>query len=561
MVKLPWWIPQERNVPETKEEIDSAYKNRKVEDVVIIREYRDEAKRPWWKFFDEFEYRKDVPKWSWLGTGASPQERKLLLKLDAHIVIYAMLGYWIKFLDTANLTNAYVSGMKEDVGMFGNDLIDTQVLFQVAAILFGLPLMYLIPRYPTTYILFISELVWSLFTLVTFATPNVPALKGFRFMVGGFEAAYFPIIHYTLSNYYKPSEISSRASIFYCGQYLGVLTAGLLQSVIYDTLNGVHGLQGWKWMFIIDGILSFTVAFLGLFLMPGTPFKCYSIILSDDDIKLCRKRMRENGTDGGEDLTNFLDWPTWKKMLQSWHFWIMSIAGIGGFNANNTTMGSFALWLKSENRFSIGKLNQLTAIPPALGIVYVIFTCFGADITQKRFLMVIFAQLMNLIGCVILTVWDVAPAAKWFAFYFGYWSWAQSSVFYPILNDILRHDANLKAIEWQANYLIGQQSYAWISRIIWPTTDAPRFKNGFLVAGLMGMIQAVFMAIGYFFYKRDERSRAASEGIVVYNSAKGELHPATNINSGSDSEEINDEKHLEKVAVSETKSDQLNTTH
>ncbi|CAK7903755.1 vitamin H transporter [[Candida] anglica] len=557
MVSLPWWIPHERIVPETKEEIEAAFKTHRIGNEIIINEYRDEASRPWWKFFDEFEYRRDVPKWSWLGTGSSPQERKLLLKLDAHIVIYAMLGYWCKFLDSANLTNAYVSGMKEDIGMVGNDLINTQVLQSTASILFGLPFLYLVPRYPTNYLLFISEMLWSLFTLVSYVAPNVAGLKGIRFMVGGFEAAYFPIIHYTLGMYYKPSEISSRASIFYCGQYLGILTSGLLQSTIFDHLDGVNGLDGWKWMFIIDGILSFFVAFLGLFLMPGNPFKCYSIFLTDDEIKLCRKRMRENGTDGGENITNFFHWPTWKKMVTSWHFWIMTIAGIGGYNANNTTMGSFALWLKSQNKYSIGQLNNLTAIPPALGMVYVIFTCFTADITQKRFLMIVFAQLMNLIGCVILTVWDVPPAAKWFAFYFGYWSWAQSSVFYPVLNDILRHDANLKAIEWQVNYLLGFQSYAWISKLIWPTVDAPRFKNGFMVSGIMGMVEAVFVMIGYFFYKRDERNRAALEGIVLYNSDKGEEAPGviTEIVTDSDDGEKVEKLVQLHVVTSETKSE------
>ena len=113
MVNLPWWIPQERTVIETEEEIAAAFQGG-VEKSREIKEYRDEANRPWWKFFDEYEYRKNVPTWSWFGTGTTPEERKLLIKLDLHIVIYAMVGYWCKFFDASNLTNAYVSGMKED---------------------------------------------------------------------------------------------------------------------------------------------------------------------------------------------------------------------------------------------------------------------------------------------------------------------------------------------------------------------------------------------------------------------------------------------------------------
>lgn len=52
----------------------------------------------------------------------SPEERKFLFKLDAVILTFASLGYFIKYLDQVNISNAYVSGMKEDLGMYGNQL-------------------------------------------------------------------------------------------------------------------------------------------------------------------------------------------------------------------------------------------------------------------------------------------------------------------------------------------------------------------------------------------------------------------------------------------------------
>lgn len=50
----------------------------------------------------------------------SPEERKFLFKLDAVILTFASLGYFIKYLDQVNISNAYVSGMKEDLGLYGN---------------------------------------------------------------------------------------------------------------------------------------------------------------------------------------------------------------------------------------------------------------------------------------------------------------------------------------------------------------------------------------------------------------------------------------------------------
>lgn len=52
----------------------------------------------------------------------SPEERRFLFKLDAVILTFASLGYFIKYLDQVNVSSAFVSGMKEDLGLYGNQL-------------------------------------------------------------------------------------------------------------------------------------------------------------------------------------------------------------------------------------------------------------------------------------------------------------------------------------------------------------------------------------------------------------------------------------------------------
>ncbi|CDK26405.1 unnamed protein product [Kuraishia capsulata CBS 1993] len=528
------WIPHYRSVDEEeiKEEVLSTSGLETKEEPVVVREFRDEANKSWWAYFDEYEYRetKEEAKshrfWYWFEPGTSAAEKKLICKLDFILAFYAFMGYWIKFIDTANLNNAYVSGMKEDLGMKGNDLINTQVLFTVGQIIFELPWIYLMPRVSVTYAVFGCEMIWSLFTLVIYRAESPAALKGFRFVVGSAEAIFFPAVHYMLSSWYKPTEISRRGGFFYMGQFLGVLTSGLLQSAAFRNLNGVNGLPGWKWMFIIDGCISFGVALLGLVLIPGTPTKCYSLWLTDDEIRLARKRMEENHSNLSK-VTNksFLDLKTWKRILTSWHVYLFSVANIFFFNVNNTSSGSFSLWLKSLDRYSTGKLNNLSTLPPALGIIWIFISCWGADFTRKRFFMMVFANTLNFIANVVLAVWDVSEKAKWFGFCMSYWSWAPSSILYPLIHDMLRHEVNQRNIEWMIIYVMGLQSSAWISRLIFPTVDSPSFPKGFSTCAAFSMAFSFTLALAYVLYKRDEKKRAMEYGIYVYNSAKGETIP------------------------------------
>ncbi len=52
----------------------------------------------------------------------SPEERRFLTKLDGVVLTLASLGYFIKYLDQVNINSAFVSGMKEDLGLEGNQL-------------------------------------------------------------------------------------------------------------------------------------------------------------------------------------------------------------------------------------------------------------------------------------------------------------------------------------------------------------------------------------------------------------------------------------------------------
>lgn len=52
----------------------------------------------------------------------TPAERRLILKLDGLIIVFVFLAYWAKVLDSSATSTAYVSGMKEDLGLYGNQL-------------------------------------------------------------------------------------------------------------------------------------------------------------------------------------------------------------------------------------------------------------------------------------------------------------------------------------------------------------------------------------------------------------------------------------------------------
>jgi hypothetical protein len=59
---------------------------------------------------------------TWGAPASTAVERRLIVKLDFFILSFCCLMYWVNYLDRANLNNAYVSGMKEDLRFQGYEL-------------------------------------------------------------------------------------------------------------------------------------------------------------------------------------------------------------------------------------------------------------------------------------------------------------------------------------------------------------------------------------------------------------------------------------------------------
>lgn len=498
-------------------------------------EYRDEANRPWWKFFDEYEYRQNKyvrgahKVWKWFDENDSPAERKIMWKLDILLTFYSFMAYWVKYLDQVNLNNAYINtGFTTDLGMKGNDLVNTQVLFNVGNIVFCIPFIYILYACPLSYVLPLLDLCWSLCTIGVSQINSVWQLKVLRFFIGSFEAPSYLAYQYLFGTFiYNPAMIARRSMIYYMGQYLGIMTSGLLSGAIVEHLDGVMGYHAWRWIFIIDGCISLGIGILGLYMIPGTPSDMYSIFFSDDEIRLLRRKLKENHVAGRPDpkqaIKNIFSYEMWKSILISWEFWVLTAYNFFLWNGQFTSSGAYNLWLKSLNRYNQGLIQFKTALPPGLGFVWLFIVSMFADLFHCRYGAVIFSQLMNMSGSIILAVWNVSDTAKWYAFCVSYFAWAGAPTVYSWQNDICRRDAQKRAVVLVWMNMFAQAGTAWSSVIVWKTVEAPRYLKGYswAAANAFALIIGSFVVLAL--YKWNEKKHARQNGIVLYNSKTGPI--------------------------------------
>lgn len=79
--------------------------------------------------------------------------------------------------------------MKEELGFYGNELVELQTVFTVASVVCQLPFAYLFPKVPLYILVPTMELIWGVFNLLQYRARSFGEVVAYRFMVGVFEVS------------------------------------------------------------------------------------------------------------------------------------------------------------------------------------------------------------------------------------------------------------------------------------------------------------------------------------------------------------------------------------
>lgn len=96
---------------------------------------------------------------------------------------------------------------------------------------------------------------------------------------------------------------------------VGSMFSGYLQAAIYQNLNGVGGRAGWQWLFIVQGIITLPVAFIGFVTWPGLPASPKRWFFTEDEYQRASTRIRVVEKEG-------ITWSTFKYTLGRPMWWI-----------------------------------------------------------------------------------------------------------------------------------------------------------------------------------------------------------------------------------------------
>ncbi|KAI0860068.1 major facilitator superfamily domain-containing protein [Xylaria cubensis] len=449
----------------------------------------------WWAWLYIFD---------WYPSHYSDEERRLLRKQDSIILPLCCLMFFIKWLDQSNLNTAYVSGMKEELNLKGNEYSLFGTFYNIGYLVFEIPSMMILSRpHLTRYYVPTMEILWSILTFSQSRLASAQQIYGLRFLLGILETPASNGSIYILTSWYRADETFKRCGVWYISSNLGSLFGNYLQVAASRNLDGVAGLSGWRWLFLIDGFISLPVAIAGYFLFPGLPFSPKVWWLSESEQKLARKRMRDDGVRESRKIGKRM----LKRVFTHWHFYVAVLAYVL-FQSSSYVTGQMALWLKYEkDNFGAFEQWQVNVYPTGVQAVAIVTGILATSLCMVYPLWAILSVVCGILlfSNVSLLIWNIPRGLKFTAWYLLGTTSAVTPILFPWVNIIMKDDNEARGFTTGAMMTLGWAFFSFYPITVFPVLEAPRWLTGFSVnTAFVVLFWATFM-IGQYLWSRDKK--------------------------------------------------------
>jgi ACS family pantothenate transporter-like MFS transporter len=350
-------------------------------------------------------------------------------------------------------------------------------------------------------------MAWGLLTLGTAFVHHPWQIMVIRFFQGIFEASCFVGVQWILGSWYKPEEIGKRTAIFTSSGLAGTLFSGIMQGGIHKSLDGAAGFAGWRWLFVIDSLITFPIAAYGFLCFPDTPTSTKARYFSEAERALAVSRLPEVKLARGQLGTSLI-----RRVVLSWQWWAFVLLWIA---CSNTEMYSsnaiFQLLLQHTGDYSVEQTNYIPSSVSGMGIVATLILGWYTDWAPKRrwHVGVLLSITAAISGILMLT----APtrAGKFAALVINGMQFSSQAVAFAWANDVLRDDDAKRAVVLASMNMFAQVFYMFWSILFYNAQQAPNWFEGNIAMIVMGgCVFATTMACWYL-----QRRDAVVHGVGV----------------------------------------------
>ncbi|ETW81273.1 major facilitator superfamily [Heterobasidion irregulare TC 32-1] len=319
-----------------------------------------------------------------------------MTKIDLMIIPLVGVIYFLSFLDRANIGNARIAGLQKDLNMTDHQFSVSLTVFYVSYILTEVPVNLVLKRFGANITIPLMVVLWGLFCACQGSVTTFGGLIACRFFLGMAEGGLFPSLVLYLSNFYPRHSLQLRLSMTFSVTSLAGAFSGLLAAAIED-MDGLRGLSGWAWIFVLEGVLTVLCGILSFFLLPREPSKLRWLTRHEKAVYV--EMLREDWSGDAED-EKFSWAEVWSVFLNAPHFIILCVHFfVGGITLFG--LATFTPTIVNALSFSTTRSQLLTVPPFACSFVTSLVSAYLSDKYKRRGVTALVFSFLAILGYAI----------------------------------------------------------------------------------------------------------------------------------------------------------------
>jgi MFS family permease len=305
-------------------------------------------------------------------------ESAVFRKVSLRLLPFLFLLYVVNLIDRTNIAMASLQ-MVDELKILSVDAYQLGAgIFYVGYLIFEVPSNLILARIGAR--MWIARILvsWGLISMAMMFVTGPWSFYVLRVLLGAAEAGFFPGIIYYLNDWF-PARMRARAiSRFMIAGVVAGFVGSPLSGLILESLNGVGGMWGWKWVFLLEGIPAVLLGFVTLWYLTDRPSQARWLTESERQW-LCQEIANDRSASGSRRCYSlraaFVDPRVW--LLIAIYFTIALGENSYGFNIPSFLKTQFASWHKDQ-------IGLLVAVPGVVALIAMILVGRSSDRHGER---------------------------------------------------------------------------------------------------------------------------------------------------------------------------------